>query len=160
DGHEGTPGPDRARAQGHGHPRQRAARLVTSSMPTFEPGLIHTPVTPFTREGRVDHDLYARLIAFHVKNGADSLALPMHPGESVSLTDVERRALMEFAIKTAAGRVPVIAHVSEAGTSIAAALARHAENTGAAAIVATTPYYWTPPPAMLLEHFAQIGAAV
>ncbi|HWI14810.1 MAG TPA: dihydrodipicolinate synthase family protein, partial [Burkholderiales bacterium] len=31
---------------------------------------------------------------------------------------------------------------------------------GASAIVATTPYYWTPPAGMLLEHFAQIGAAV
>src|SRR5262249_46267435 len=69
-------------------------------------------------------------------------------------------ALLEFAIKTMAGRKPVIAHVSEAGTAIAADLARHAEGAGAAAIVATTPYYWTPPPAMLVEHFAQIGAAV
>ncbi len=54
----------------------------------------------------------------------------------------------------------MIAHVSEAGTALAAALARHAEAAGAAAIVATTPYYWTPPPAMVLEHFALIGAAV
>jgi 4-hydroxy-tetrahydrodipicolinate synthase len=56
--------------------------------------------------------------------------------------------------------VPVLAHVSDAGTGIAAALARHAEVAGAAAVVATTPYYWTPPPAMVLEHFVQIGAAV
>ena len=56
--------------------------------------------------------------------------------------------------------MPVIAHVSETGTAIAAALARHAEEAGAAAVIATTPYYWTPPPAMVLEHFAQIGAAV
>src|SRR5215470_8894761 len=129
-------------------------------MPTFEPGLVHTPVTPFTREQRVDHDLYAMLIAFHLRNGADALALPMHPGESVSLTDIERRALLEFAIKAVAGRKPIIAHVSEAGTSVAADLARHAEATGAAAIIATTPYYWTPPATMLLEHFAQIGGAV
>src|SRR3954453_3185387 len=129
-------------------------------MPVFEPGLVHTPVTPFTREQRVDHDLYGKLIAFHLHNGADALALPMHAGESLSLTDTERRALFDFAIKTVAGRAPVIAHVSEAGTGIAADLARYAEGVGAAAIVATTPYYWTPPPAMLLEHFAQIGAAV
>jgi len=58
------------------------------------------------------------------------------------------------------GRRPVIAHVSETGTGIAAALARHAEAAGASAIVATTPYYWTPPPAMVLEHFALIGGAV
>src|SRR5262245_15550761 len=129
-------------------------------MSAFQPGLAHTPVTPFTREQRVDHELFAKLIAFHVRNGADSLALPMHAGESVSLTNDERRILLEFAIKTIAGQVPVIAHVSEAGTGIAAALARHAQEVGAAAIVATTPYYWTPPAAMLVEHFAAIGAAV
>jgi 4-hydroxy-tetrahydrodipicolinate synthase len=126
----------------------------------FQPGLVHAPVTPFTREHRIDFDLYAKLLAFHLAHGADALALPMHAGESVSLSDGERRALLEFAIKTVAGRKPIIAHVSEAGTGVAAALARHAQSAGAAAVVATTPYYWTPPPAMVLEHFAQIGGAV
>jgi 4-hydroxy-tetrahydrodipicolinate synthase len=124
------------------------------------PGLVHTPVTPFSRDGAIDFDSYARLIEFHIGNGADSLALPMHAGESVSLPDGERRGLLAFAIKCVNGRKPVIAHVSETGTGVAAALARHAEEAGATAVVATTPYYWTPPPAMVLEHFAQIGAAV
>jgi len=123
-------------------------------------GLVHTPVTPFTRDGRVDYDVYGKLIEFHLRNGADALALPMHAGESVSLVGDERRALLEFAIKQVRGRVPVVAHVSDAGTGIAAEYARHAEAAGAAAVVATTPYYWTPPPAMVLEHFARIGAAV
>ncbi len=128
-------------------------------MPVFQPGLVHTPVTPFTREHRIDFDRFAKLIEFHLRNGADSLALPMHAGESVSLSAAEKRAVLEFAIKQADGRVPVIAHVSDAGTGIAASLAAHAQAAGAAAILATTPYYWTPPPAMILEHFAQIGAA-
>lgn len=123
-------------------------------------GLVHTPVTPFTRDGRIDYDVYGKLIEFHLRNGADALALPMHVGESVSLVGDERRALLEFAIKQVRGRVPVVAHVSDAGTGIAAEYARHAEAAGAAAVVATTPYYWTPPPAMVLEHFARIGAAV
>jgi len=123
-------------------------------------GLVHTPVTPFTRDGRIDYDVYGKLIEFHLRNGADALALPMHAGESVSLVGDERRALLEFAIKQVRGRVPVVAHVSDAGTGIAAEYARHAEAAGAAAVVATTPYYWTPPPAMVLEHFARIGAAV
>jgi 4-hydroxy-tetrahydrodipicolinate synthase len=84
----------------------------------------------------------------------------MHAGESVSLTESERRALIEFAFKQVRGRVPIIVHVSDAGTGIAAAYARHAEAAGAAAVIATTPYYWTPPPGMVLEHFAQIAAAV
>ena len=123
-------------------------------------GLIHAPVTPFTRAGRIDFDACGKLIEFHLRNGADALALPMHAGESVSLTEAERRGLLEFAIRQVRGRVPVVAHVSDAGTRVAAEYSRHAEAAGAAAIVATTPYYWTPPPAMVLEHFAQIGAAV
>jgi 4-hydroxy-tetrahydrodipicolinate synthase len=126
-------------------------------MTTFKPGLVHTPVTPFTSGERIDYDVYGKLIEFHLRNGAESLALPMHTGESVSLTDAERRQLLEFALEQVRGRVPVIAHVSQSGTSIAVALARHAAQAGAAAVAATTPYYWTPPAGMLLEHFTEIG---
>lgn len=125
----------------------------------FELGLVHTPLTPFTGDRGIDFNLYGRIIDFHVRLGAQSLAVPMHVGESVSLTDDERRALLKFAVERA-GNVPVIAHVSDAGTGIAAALAGHAQAVGAAAIIATTPYYWTPPPAMIVEHFFQIGSAV
>jgi len=127
---------------------------------SFNPGLVHTPLTPFSSDGRVDFELYGKSIEFHLCHGADSLAVPMHAGESVSLTDGERRSLIAFAVERADKRAPVIAHVSDAGTGIAAALARHAQAAGASAVVATTPYYWTPPPSMILEHFCQIGAAI
>ena len=126
----------------------------------FAPGLVHLPVTPFSPDRRIDFARLGRLIDFHIRNGADALALPTHAGESVSLTNSEKRLAVEFAVKHIAGRKPLIAHVSDAGTAIAADLARHAEAAGAAAVMATTPYYWTPPPEMILEHFAQIGAAV
>jgi 4-hydroxy-tetrahydrodipicolinate synthase len=129
-------------------------------MAAFTPGLVHTPVTPFSRDRSIDLALYGKLIDFHLGHGAQSLALPMHAGESVNLTAAERRQLVEFAIAHVQGRAPVIVHVSEAGTGLAGALARHAQQAGAAAIVATTPYYWTPPAAMLVEHFYEIGAAV
>ena len=129
-------------------------------MAIFKPGLVHTPVTPFTRQHRIDFELFGKLIEFHLRNGADALALPMHAGESVSLTDDERHTLIEFAIKQVKERVPVIAHVSHSGTAIAASLAKHAEQAGAAAIVATTPYYWTPPPAMIRgDRLARIQSA-
>lgn len=125
----------------------------------FHPGLVHTPVTPFTPDGRVDFDTYRKLLAFHLRHGAQALAPAMHAGESVSLSDAEQRELLVLALKETAGRVPVLAHVSDSGTGIAADRARHAATAGAAAVIATTPYYWTPPPAMVLEHFSQIGAA-
>ena len=47
----------------------------------FQPGLVHTPVTPFTGDHRIDFDVYEKLIKFHIRNRADCLALPMHAGE-------------------------------------------------------------------------------
>jgi dihydrodipicolinate synthase/N-acetylneuraminate lyase len=124
----------------------------------FQFGLVHAPLTPFADSG-VDYDRYGALLDFHARHGAEGLALPVHAGESVSLTVEERKTLAEFAIGHVGGRLPVVVNVSDAGTGIAADLAAHAKAAGAAAIMAAVPYYWTPPQSMLVEHFAAIGAA-
>jgi 4-hydroxy-tetrahydrodipicolinate synthase len=129
-------------------------------MPTFNPGLVHTPVTPFQRDFKIDYALFEKVLDFHLRNGAQTLAIQMHAGESVSLSDADQRKLFDFTIKHVKGRVPIIAHVSDSGTVIAADRARYAEQAGAAAVIATSTYYWTPPPTMVLEHFVQIGSAV
>jgi len=128
-------------------------------MATFKPGLVHTPVTPFKRDQSIDFDAYGKLIEFHLRHGADALALPMPTGEDMSLTDEELRKLLEFALKQVKGRVPVMAHVNDAGTGIAVDRARHAERAGAAAIVSHPPYFWHPKASMVVEHIVQVGAA-
>jgi 4-hydroxy-tetrahydrodipicolinate synthase len=133
---------------------------MVTAMKTLIPGLVHCPVTPFTHDFKIDFGTFERLLEFHLKNGAEALAIQMHAGESVSLSDAEQRQMFDFTIKQVKGRVPVIAHVSDSGTAIAAARARYAEDAGAAAVIATSTYYWTPPAAMVLEHFAHIGSAV
>jgi len=125
--------------------------------PKYTPGLVHTPVTPFGAGDAIDWKTYGKLLDFHLAHGAEALALPMHVGESVSLTDQEQMKLLDFALERARGKV--IAHMSDAGTGIAAQRAAHAGKAGAAAIVITTPYYWTPPADMLLAHFDEIGGA-
>lgn len=128
-------------------------------MTTFKPGLVHVPVTPFRADQSIDYERYAGVLDFHLKNGAEALALPMPQGEDVSLTDAEQRALLAFALKHVAGRAPVIAHVSDPGTAIAVARAKHAATLGAAAIASHPPYFWHPRPAMVAEHLVQIGRA-
>jgi 4-hydroxy-tetrahydrodipicolinate synthase len=135
-----------------------AGNRKDTNVTDFNFGLVHAPLTPFTSSG-IDYDAYGRLLDFHLRNGAEGLALPTHAGESVSLTVEERKALLEFAVKHVRGRTPVVANVSEAGTEIAASLAVQARQAGASAIIASVPYYWTPPQSMLVEHFAAIGAA-
>lgn len=128
-------------------------------MSAFRPGLVHVPVTPFKTDQSIDYDLYARILEFHLRNGANALALPMQQAEDVSLTDIELRKVLDFALEHVGGRVPVVAHVSDPGTAIAVERARHAEQAGAAAIASHPPYFWHPRPAMVVEHLVQIGSA-
>lgn len=127
-------------------------------MTSFNFGLVHEPLTPFSDEA-IDFHAYGRVIDFHLANGAEGLAAPTHVGESVSLTAAERKSLLVFLVEKSAGRAPIIANASEAGTSIAESLASHAREAGAQAVIASVPYYWTPPESMLLEHFAVIADA-
>jgi len=129
-------------------------------MTTFKPGLVHTPVTPFKADHSIDYDTYAKILEFHLKNGAEALALPMPEGEDMSLTDSEQRELITFAIKQVKSRAPVIIHVSDAGTAIAVDRAIFAEKSGATAIASHPPYFWHPRPAMVVDHLVQIGKAI
>jgi 4-hydroxy-tetrahydrodipicolinate synthase len=129
-------------------------------MATFKPGLVHLPVTPFKADQSIDYDKFAKLLEFHIHNGAGSIAVPMPEGEDMSLKDAEQTKLLEFTIAQVKGRVPVIAHVSDAGTAIAVARAKAAEKAGAAAIVSHPPYFWHPKASMIVEHLVQIGSAV
>ena len=128
-------------------------------MASFQCGLTHAPVTPFKRDHSIDYDTYAKLLDFHIRNGADAIALPMPEGEDLSLTDTEQRQLIAFAAKQVKGRVPVIAHVSDAGTMIAVERAKYAEKAGVDAIVTHPPYFWHPKPAMVVEHIVAVGSA-
>ncbi|WP_162605378.1 dihydrodipicolinate synthase family protein [Jiangella ureilytica] len=122
-------------------------------------GVVASPVTPLTADGRIDDATFARLLRFLVREGADHVAVPMHIGESLKLSDAERRRLVEIAAQTLDPATPLYAHVSTPGTELTIALARHAIAAGAAGVVVTPPYHWRPSPAALVEHFTAVAAA-
>jgi dihydrodipicolinate synthase/N-acetylneuraminate lyase len=81
-------------------------------------GIIGAPVTPFNDENSVDYDTFAKQVNFLVENGVAALAHPMHIGESLNLTDQERRELARVLVEAAGGRVPTYVHTSFAGTDL------------------------------------------
>jgi dihydrodipicolinate synthase/N-acetylneuraminate lyase len=119
-------------------------------------GLIGCPVTPLRDDGSLDLKGMEKLIDFLIVKGVDGLALTMHLGESLNLSSEERKKIVEVSIKTAAGRVPVIVHVSLPGTRQVLDLACHAQEQGADGVIVITPYYWTPPRDVIMEHFTTI----
>jgi 4-hydroxy-tetrahydrodipicolinate synthase len=128
-------------------------------MQTLPQGIIDDPVTPFTPNNEVDLDTFGRVIEFLLRHNASSLCINLHVAESLNLTMEERKLLAKTAVEVAAGRVPIIVHVSMPGTDQAIDLARHAEKIGADCVTAIAPYYWKPSQEALYEHFAAIMSA-
>ena len=70
-------------------------------------GVMQAPVTPMKDDFSFDGDGFAKMVDFHVRNGAPAIAWPHHKAESLNLTIAERKRFAEAAVKTVAGRVPV-----------------------------------------------------
>lgn len=118
-------------------------------------------MTPFLGDGSLDEGTLRRAVEFVIATtGSHALSMPQHIGESLNMTDDERRRVAEIAVDQAAGRVPVIIHVSATSTAATVALAQHAERAGAAAVISTVPYHWRPAPAGILAHFQRLCEAV
>ncbi|WCB96861.1 4-hydroxy-tetrahydrodipicolinate synthase [Baekduia alba] len=123
-------------------------------------GYFGSPLTPYDAAGRIDEEVYAQEVEFLIGNGAPALCSLMHVGESLNLSADERRRVTELTVEVAAGRVPVIAHVSLPGTQHTVELAEHAQSVGAQGVVSVTPYHWRPTDEGLYEHFVAVGSSV
>lgn len=122
-------------------------------------GIVGAPVTPFKADSSVDFDTFAKQVNFLIESGVRLIAHPMHIGESVNLTDGERRELARVLVSAAGGRVPTFVHVSFAGTDLAVDLARHSVKAGATGIVLMAPYHWRSGPRAIVEHFVAVTEA-
>ncbi|MFQ5913439.1 MAG: dihydrodipicolinate synthase family protein [Nitrospinota bacterium] len=123
-------------------------------------GVVGTPVTPFTKDNKVDLKTFQKLVNFLIENGIHALSIPMHIGESLNLTMEERKKVAEAALEAVDGRVPTMVNTSLPGTDQVVSLSRHAEKIGCSAVVVITPYHWQPPPEAILDHFITVASAV
>ena len=123
-------------------------------------GVLGAPVTPFDAEGGIDTALFERNVEFLLAQGVDGITVPLHTGESPSLSVAERKRLAAAAVEVAGDRVPVLVHASMPGTTAVIDLARHAETVGASAVISVTPYHWRPPHNALAAHYRALCGAV
>jgi len=101
----------------------------------FQPeGVIPILATPFLDDESLDHASLTRMIGFFAGTGISAVTLLGVLGESNRLTDAERSALIQTAVK-AAGTLPVIVGCSHTGTSATIELAQEAAALGAAAVM-------------------------
>jgi 4-hydroxy-tetrahydrodipicolinate synthase len=115
-------------------------------------------VTPFDADGRVDLDRYQELCAFLVDNGSDGVVVNGTTGEASTLSEDERRGLIEAALEAIGDRATVVAGTGTNSTEHSIELTRQAEEAGAHAVLVVTPYYNKPPQRGIVEHFKAVAA--
>lgn len=117
-------------------------------------------VTPFRRDGSLDEAALQRFVDWQITEGVNFLVPCGTTGENPTLTADEHRRVVELTVKTAAGRVPILAGAGNNSTPRAVELAMQAVDLGADGILTITPYYNKPTPDGLRRHFGAQAEAL
>ncbi len=117
-------------------------------------------VTPFDSKNNVNYDKLEELIYFHIKNNTDFIVSCGTTGESSSLSNNEKKKLIQFTVKKSNGKIPVIAGTGSNNTKIAISMSKYAKECGANAILVVTPYYNKANQDGLYIHYQKIAKAV
>lgn len=125
---------------------------------TIFEGMATALITPITENG-IDFEAFAKLIDWQIEKGINGLVVCGTTGESSTLTDEEHREAIRFAVKQAAGRVPVIAGTGSNDTAYAIELTKEACAAGADAVLVVTPYYNKATQKGLIKIFTAIADA-
>lgn len=119
-------------------------------------GSLPALVTPF-RDGMVDEKALKDLVEWHIEEGTHGLVPVGTTGESPTLSHEEHEFVIETVVKTAAGRVPVIAGAGSNNTTEAIRFMQFAEKVGADGALVVTPYYNKPTQRGLIAHFTALA---
>jgi len=124
-------------------------------MPLFQ-GSGVAIVTPFKGD-RIDYDKLGELIDWQISEGTDAIIICGTTGESSTMTDVEQKETIKFAVEKVNKRIPVIAGTGSNNTRHSIDLSKYAESVGVDGLLIVTPYYNKTTQAGLIEHYFAIA---
>lgn len=124
-------------------------------------GIIPIVQAPFTADGSdVHYEDFARLCDATIKDGSAAICLFGYGTEFWKLSDAEKEEMVKVAVKTTAGRVPVIASITLGSTELAVKAARRYEELGIDAVMVLSPSVIVPSTNQLAEHIITVGNSV
>src|SRR5919199_1575890 len=130
-------------------------------MPEPFHGVLPALITPFTDDGdAIDTQALAALVNRVIAGGVGGLVPGGSTGEFTTLTNAERRQLVEVTVEAAAGRVPVVAGTGALSTRETVELSVHAEQAGASAVMIVPPFYDPLRWRELLAHYTAVADAI
>lgn len=129
-------------------------------MTGFLKGTATAMITPFQADGGVDFGSFGDMIEYQIAGGTDMLVILGTTGEPATMTEEEKTAVMEFAVKKAKGRIKLVFGCGSNCTAHAVEAAKKAEKIGADGLLAVTPYYNKCTQNGLIAYYSSICEAV
>lgn len=123
-------------------------------------GVITAMATPFTDDGSIDL-AGARNLATHlVETGSSGVVVAGTTGESPTLEDTEKLAMLDAVLEEVGDRAQVICGTGSNDTAHTLRLSQAAATAGAHGILVVAPYYNRPNRAGLTAHFGAVAESV
>ena len=124
-------------------------------------GILAPVVTPFSGNGDVDLDGFARNVRAHLDAGACGIVVTGSTGEAALLDDAERNALVERARREIGGNHSLLVGTGSESTRATIARTNAASARGADGVLVVAPHYYgdAMTPDALLAHYRRIADA-
>src|SRR3954452_17372775 len=130
-------------------------------MPDALHGVLPALITPFTDDGdAIDTRALSAILDRLIAAGVGGLVPGGSTGEFTTLTNAERRRVVEVTVEAAGDRVPVVAGTGALSTRETVELSLHAERAGASAVMVVPPFYEALGWRELLTHYTAVARAI
>lgn len=124
-------------------------------------GLIAAPFTPMHEDGAVNLDVIPEYASYLIENNVNGVFLCGTTGESFSLTNDERIAVIEQWVKSSKGELKIISHIGALCQSDLKELAVRSRDAGADAVAAMAPFFFKPESIeSLIAYFEPLASVI
>lgn len=117
-------------------------------------------ITPFNEKNEINFEKLRELLEYHIVNRTDAVIVTGTTGESTTMSDEEKLAVIKFSVDVVRGRIPVIAGTGSNNTKHAVWLSQEAEKLGADALLVVNPYYNKGNENGIYNHYKEIAENV
>ncbi|MCS4305488.1 dihydrodipicolinate synthase family protein [Chryseobacterium sp. BIGb0232] len=122
-------------------------------------GIYPAVLTPFTKEGKIDFEMFAVNTEAQIKAGVHGIILAGTLGEASTLETEEKFELLQYAKKITAGRIPIILNLSENTSKNAIKFAQKAKELGADGLMLLPPMRYKADSREVVEYFKAVATA-
>lgn len=120
-------------------------------------GVYPAMLTPFKEDESIDFDMFSINLQAQLDAGVDGIILSGSLGETSTLLNHEKTALLQHARKQVKEKVPVIMNVAEQSTKAAVAAAREAEENGADGLMLLPPMRYKADDRETVQYFRTVA---